>query len=419
MRHPAVCRALIVSVLLLLAVCCDPGTGEASSPCPIGEPHCYAIDKWVMSSPEQVEGQFAGVTISQAAVPGAASGDRINNEMWTAFGSIEQPYWIEDGIYVGHEYGTLEPKGRTTSTEPTWFYALDYESGGKHVYAERDYTFGPSVGSEWWIYHIYDGYNIWCVYFDNSEAACYGPSGFEPVSKFLEEGLEDYYNETPPINNGIMIGEGLFTGGNGWHNWLAQKFVQNSGFCAEPPGGGDYGLGSLVWSTSPCGSGDALESALDTSPSPANVQRSDGQLPAVISGSAPVQPSYTAPSSPALSVSELMSVARQVAVEAGDAGATLAGGVKTGLGMMTASVAPYTAPSGASPFTSYDASEVEWVELRGSFELVHSEVPEGQKSPTGTVLDVGIDSHTGHVDLITISESAKTAQMEALGTVTK
>lgn len=86
---------------------------------------------------------------------------------------------------------------------------------------------------------------------------------------------------------------------------------------------------------------------------------------------------------------------------------------------MTASLAPYMAPSGSSPLASYDASEVEWVELHGSFDLVHSAAPGGKEAPTGSVLDIGIDTHTGHVDLLTISDNAKTAQMEALGTMTK
>jgi hypothetical protein len=407
-------RAIVMSVLLLLTACCYATTSYAS-PCPLANnDHCYALDEWNMPGAERVEGQYAGVTISQASVPGATGGDRINNEMWTSFG----PYWIEDGIYVGHEYGNIEPKGRTSSTEPTWFYALNYNSGGKEIYAERDYTYGPSVGTEWWIYHLSTGSNVWCVYFDNSEAACYGPSGFETDSKRIEEGLEDYYIEKAPVNNGIMIGEGQWTDGS-WHNWNAQTYQASSGFCAEKPGGGDYGLGSLAWSTSSCGGGDALLGSGAPSKGPASVHASDGQLPAVIDGAAPAQPLYTTPSGPAMSSSELMSVAKRVAAEAGDASATLAGAMKTGLGMMTASVSPYIAPSGSSSAASYDASEVEWVELHGAFDLQHSTVPQGQKSPTGTVLDLAIDTHTGHVDMITVSQEAKTAQMENLGAVTK
>ena len=361
------------------------------------------------------EGQYAGVTISQASVPGAASGDRINNEMWTSWDG--RGYWIEDGIYVGHEYGTFEKSGRTTSTEPVWFYALEYNASGKHVYAERDYSSGPSVGKEWWIYHLSEGSNTWCVYFENTQAACYDPSGFETYSKSLIEGLEDYYYEKAPINNGTMIGEYQWNNGE-WHTWNQAAYFASSGFCAEKPGS-PYGLGSLVYSTSSCGGGADLLAGGEVQARPAAVAKVGGQLPVVIPGSAQAMPSYAPPSSAAMPTAELIAIAKRVAAEAGDASAGVAGVLRTSLGMMNASVAPYTAPTGSSPLASYDSSEVEWVELDGSFELTRAAVPNGQPQPAGTILDVGIDAHTGHVDLIETSQTPNTAEMEDLGTITK
>lgn len=322
-------------------------------------------------------------------------------------------YWIEDGAYVGHEYGTFDKTGDTKSTEPLWFYALDAQIG----YIERDYTYGPPVGSEWWIYHLSEGNNVWCVYFDNSQAACYDPTGFETYSKYLQEGLEDFYNETPPVNNGVMIGEGLWTNGEGWHNWDAVNFFLSPGFCAEQPGN-PYGRGSLVYSTGSCG-GDALldpSSEAATRPCKSLV---GGTAPAVISCATPETPSYNVPNSPAKPTAELMAIASSVASEAGDANASVAGGVKTSLGIMTGSLASYTGVSSGSPLSTDDSSEVMWVELHGSFELAHSAVPQGRLEPTGTVLDVGIDAHTGHVDLIALTHSNKTSQMETLGEMLK
>lgn len=411
MPRPTIMVLTGLSALLLMCVTAAPSSASPCPPLPNND-HCYAIAYWMMGPEyEKVQGQYAGVTISQVAVPGAASGDRINNEMWTAFGP--GTYWIENGIYVGHEYGTFDKTGDTTSTEPLWFYALKAQIG----YIERDYTYGPSVGSGWWIYNLAEGNNTWCVYFDNAQAACYDPSGFETYSKDIEEGLEDYYNETAPVNNGTMIGEGEWTDAT-WHSWNQASYYASPGFCAEKPNNPDYALGSLVYSTAPCeGAAALLNSGSETTTRPQSL--TSGTVPAVIPGAAPVAPSYSTPSGPAKSTAELMTVAVGVAVEAGDAKATLAGGVKTSLGMMTASLAPYVGASGASPLSTYDSSEVAWVELHGSFKLAHAAVPQGQSEPTGTVLDVGVDAHTGRVDLIALTNSDKTSQMGSLGAMIK
>jgi hypothetical protein len=379
-----------------------------------------------MTAPnEEIEGQYAGVTISQASVPGAASGDRINNEGWTLFGNGDPAYWIEDGIFVGHEYGTFDKTGKTSSTEPLWFYAVNLDDGSeKGGYLERDYTYGPSVGSGWWFYHLAEGNNTWCVYFENSQAACYDPSGFETYTKWMQEGLEDYYNETAPVNNGTMIGEGEWNNGT-WHNWEGSsgnqtKYFASPGFCAEMPGGGGYGLGALVYSTGSCG-GDALVEGLATMASPAKAQSvtmTEGHLPGVIPGAtANPAPRYNPPTGTTMNASELTAIAKRVAAEAGDESPSQVVGVRTNLGLMSGSLAPQLQTSTGSSVATYEASEVEWVELHGSFALPEAQVPHGQGTPTGSVLDVGIDTHTGHVDLIALTHTTKTAQMEALGSV--
>jgi hypothetical protein len=206
-------RHLMAAVRMLCLSVCIGATSADATPCPpTNKSHCYAISWWRMEAPnEQVQGQFASDIINQASVPNAAKGDRINNETWTLFGS--HPYWIEDGIYVGHEYGTFEKTGHTTTTEPVWFYALDLNDGSSEGgYIERDYTYGPTVGSNWWMYHLAEGNNTWCAYFNNSQAACYNPAGFETYTKWVEEGLEDLYTQNAPVNNGTQIGEVEWSG---------------------------------------------------------------------------------------------------------------------------------------------------------------------------------------------------------------
>lgn len=78
----------VLTTLLVSLFMCIIAVPSYASPCPPlpNDLHCYALAEWGMVGAEQVEGQYAGVIISQAAVPGAATGDRINNEMWTLFG---------------------------------------------------------------------------------------------------------------------------------------------------------------------------------------------------------------------------------------------------------------------------------------------------------------------------------------------
>jgi hypothetical protein len=145
-----------------------------------------------------------------------------------------------------------------------------------------------------------------------------------------------------------------------------------------------------------------------------------GQLPGVITGTEPTtaNPRYTASTAAALSTSDLMSVARQVASEADDPSATEVAGVRTSVGMMSASIAPGLETSSASPVASYNSAEVEWVELHGSFTL-SAAVPRGQALPSGTVLDIAINSHTGHIEIIALTHTDKTTQMMNLGTITR
>jgi hypothetical protein len=144
------------------------------------------------------------------------------------------------------------------------------------------------------------------------------------------------------------------------------------------------------------------------------------QLPAGERQAAPPAAGY-AQTGPRLSETQIAEVAQQEAARAGDA--TPGGGSDEA--MMTAVDSSLADAVDAGPHTEMQASspgmeallksEVAVVVMHGNFTLDSAPVPPGAPVPTGTVLTLTIDSHSGWVDQreLTMSEAPGLA---ALGT---
>lgn len=128
--------------------------------------------------------------------------------------------------------------------------------------------------------------------------------------------------------------------------------------------------------------------------------------------------SYQQPTGPLLSDADVHSLALREAVRAGDSNPSAVLAVDTTLtnaerAVEPQAVIPETATGGAANF---EHSAVSLVVLHGNFTLFAARVPRGRPAPTGTVLSLAVDAHTGAVDMRSIQTSDPSG-LSALGTV--
>jgi hypothetical protein len=110
-------------------------------------------------------------------------------------------------------------------------------------------------------------------------------------------------------------------------------------------------------------------------------------------------PTYTAPAGPLLADAQLDAIARRGAAVAGDASPVSIQAVDTSL-RSAMEIDPHNslpqAPDAGE--AALEASTVAVVAMHGSFTLEDARVPPGRGAPSGTVLTLIVDAHTGQVE---------------------
>jgi hypothetical protein len=196
--------------------------------------HCFGLAEWVMSGSEQVEG--AGVVIDTTAgdVPGWASGDFFDHELWASFPAAKE--WVE----IGQEAGSY----RSCCTMYP-FFAWKNSGGYK-----ASMGYGGIAMNQWNPYTVKSaGGNIWCFYFPgNWQVGCVGgfPSNYATE---LQVGVEIGANTEPP-NAGIDEANYSAVGG-AVRVWNRAEYWSNPKICLSyfQPGGrapiaGDVNFGT-------------------------------------------------------------------------------------------------------------------------------------------------------------------------------
>jgi hypothetical protein len=123
---------------------------------------------------------------------------------------------------------------------------------------------------------------------------------------------------------------------------------------------------------------------------------------------------YRAPQGPVLSDAALHKVALASAARAGDTAPTSIAAVNTTLGAAISSE-PHNAAVQPTPETeALNSSAVVLVIMHGHFTLNHEPIPQGAVAPTGSVLTLGVDAHTGAVELERLQDAAASG-VAALG----
>lgn len=121
-------------------------------------------------------------------------------------------------------------------------------------------------------------------------------------------------------------------------------------------------------------------------------------------------PTYQAPTEPLRSDSEIAGVARQAAAVASEPSPSDMRAVNTTLrSALTVNPRETLPPAPNASTEAFEKSEVVVVTMRGQFTLHTASVPAGQSAPTGSVLTLILDAHTGKI------EGTELANTEAQG----
>jgi hypothetical protein len=133
-------------------------------------------------------------------------------------------------------------------------------------------------------------------------------------------------------------------------------------------------------------------------PSSGSTLEPESQAPPPLTG-------YQSSSGPVLADEQIAQIAGKVASEAGDedpsmtaVDTTLKSAIETDEGAKALGSTPAMA--------ALEQSEIVLVILRGHFRLTSASVPRGHATPTGEVLTLAIDAHTGWIDTRELSEAA-------------
>ncbi|HTB50145.1 MAG TPA: hypothetical protein VK701_04140 [Solirubrobacteraceae bacterium] len=362
--------------------------------------HCYSVVQWYMAaSGEEVLGAKAELETFYAEVPRWQSGDFITNELWVVF-----PQWSDAWV----EGGTITGADRSESS-PHYFEARSY--GPKELEVFINEGPGPADGAVYGLYidEPYGRNGEWCETWawDKGPNLCF--SGFPHSSTFLQTGME-YATPTSSgaTNFGTSIGWAYWTNDT-WHeDWAgsgahATGYTTSSCFGIDDPIPG-YNWGSIEFWAPETGCGDA--DVAGSASSPPVRPPSPGQAP---------EPEYTAPTGPLLSDGRIREIADEFASQSGDSSPASIHAVNTSQrGAIEANPNNQIRATDPADVARYDG-EVVLVTVEGSFTLAGAPVPPGASAPTGKVLTLAINAHTGWIDYYGISE-APASGVSALGT---
>jgi hypothetical protein len=367
--------------------------------------HCYITEYFRYSVP--LEAGIADIETSQMDAP--PSLDRMQNEMWTY---TEGGSWIEVGDTIG-QIGFGEGSGEHYTGSPVYFWAYFPDPDPPYTGTQEwDLGSGPALGEWFEVNEVAAGSGVWCAKINGVQMGCGG--GFSEYGDDVESGLE-VYGDIPPesvVNSGTSKIYRMNLAGE-VEAAETKKFLKarSNVWCYEFPADGhdnwiDYGTGDF-------------ECAQHTDAAILHKLEGGGEpLTSTLTSTRPNE-GYVRPSGPKLSTTDLRKLALQVsATEGHDATPTDIEEVPVDTLQQAAEVVDpdFKAPPATSVgMAEWYNAEVDVIVLRGHFSLDSAPTSRFATGvPTGTVLDLIVDAHTGAIDSTRIDERAPES-LSALG----
>lgn len=372
--------------------------------------HCYAIFK----NGSTFEGTWVDLLTSDVEVYDWKESSFVTNETWAGF---PDGGWVEDGDYTGKAEGS---EGKY----PRYFYATEEPVGSEHFY-KYVFSTGPKDGEWFYVQEQDEGDGTWCAWVNGGEVYC--DAGLPLYSPDQQAGLEAAA-DIQPYDYGTIYAWGMELGTGDWNTWNNRSYSnanyngEYDKYCIFPV------EGSSSWYRAAFGTPNENPSCLPDQedlvqggesvvpPTPPGIPAASG----VQAQPAPVEAGYTVPSSATLSSTQLQTVTKSVAQNAGDIEASSSNvqAVSSSLRDAMGEIDPSeTLP--ANPTAGY----ANWLEnptyllvLHGHFALNNEPLPPGAATPEGSVLDVIINAHTGSVVGIHVSNQEPT-DLASIGTV--
>jgi hypothetical protein len=423
MKIPA-CLLLGVVCTLALSVsdayACEVGVGK--------EHHCYIQIK---SGSLENEATIADIESSQMnAIP---KGDRLDDEQWTTFASAAKKPWVEVGDTIG-SIGAVPGSPPHYATSPVYFWAYFPDGESPYTGAEEwDLGSGPGLGSWFEATEVAAGGGGWCAKLNNVQMGCAG--GFPTYANYIIGGMEVAANIPSENLNGTnsgtvetyklnLKGELIETSDN--VEPIAPGGVQ---WCYEWPVAGhgnwlDFGTGAP-----PCASGQKHTNVVVGGAQNASllaVGQTEGEpgtvAPGLVSTGALPNEGYVAPTGAVLPATQLRSTGLTLSSAiGGEPSPTEIESATATLQQAASAMNPrLTVPASTSPeMKRWWNSQADLLVLHGHFTL--GSMPRASwanGAPSGTVLDVIIDAHTGTVEATRVAEEAP-ASLSSLGSVTR
>jgi hypothetical protein len=352
---------------------------------------------------------------------GKNSEDQYQNEIWTTPGPLSNDgkWWIETGETIG------QTRDFYTST-PVYFWAVKPPG---YNFASWYLPNGPRLNEIFWLYTRAAGGGVWCAIIDSTQLGCQGSFGL--YASATEAGLEAAVN-TPPdtVNNSGYTA--LFyqkTNGENHAVEVAKTNVPTPGvtWCYKYPF--NY-LNKMEFTTkkAPCPSGYKQTSqsgdvvaggdGLDLSESPMSQKSS---LTAM--GQPEPAEGYVEPSGAELNSAQLHPLVQELASQYNEGGNEAKS--VTAYNMKLSEAQRAMEPQMSSPTSSVTTGMSNWlgsgmdfVVLKGKFTLTNAPTPKNASAPSGSILEVALDAHTGRVDGIAVGAEAPTASSLAHATET-
>jgi hypothetical protein len=400
------------------------------------ETHCYAIAEWPNVS---IAETLIDANTSKAEVPEAAGTEyngtfyepREQDEEWSDF----PPHMgINEWIEVGDTTGYIWDKKFESSPV---FYEADqswsYPTMNAKNYNEVDYP-TQSPGTGWWDATTYtENSGSWCATIQSTDAFCF--PGLKQYASDLQDGLEYAANNDPERNGGAyatntgqVIGYAKNSAGS-VTQWTGAhlRYIDEAG---DPwPPAGSWGVcGKLnalgqgngaitveapAWLDWPeCSSAAEFSNDVATAPTKVAAGKTTEETLAAFGAPKPTAPGlmagYSAPSSgdATLSLSGVEGVAKEIAGD--DAGDSAPERVRSVLGTSLDSALAVAAPGVKGPqeisagIAAWDQSSTDVITMDGGFVLGNAPRPASESPPSGHVLSIVIDAHTGTVDAVSL-----------------
>ncbi len=394
---------VLAAMLGLLVLGVGPAGASGYDTCTLSY-HCYALS--VFDPGPILNSTYSQLVTITDNVPNYTS-DFADDEMWTSWNNER---WVELGDTTGESYGQYgagnagpnTPYAFQASQTALGYYEYDYtniQPGLGNWYSVR--SAADLVGSQW----------TWYSYFD--EIGPWGANGVTPsrLASEVENGLEMTNNHI--TNHGeSRYSEWQNSEGTWYAPWeygstYGYRLIKdeygddNPPTCAAPSAEGNPGTVAWYaarqpvscWST---GHGPGADLSGPLGPEGGALQDVAEPPPAVPAGAnGNIVVPYTAPSGPLLSSSQLTTIATIYATHAGDPTPSEIQAVKLPRSEALTAANGIYPKNATGALASWLSAESDVIELHGNFTLTDAPHPPHTSAPTGHIMTIVVDAHTG------------------------